>query len=210
MQSQAKTVDQYVAELPPERQAVVEELRQTFKRQLPKGFEEVMSYGMIGWVVPHKLYPAGYHCDPKLPLPFLAVASQKNFISVYHMGLYVDPAKLDWFKQAHAKASPKKLDMGKSCVRYKAGRRAGGAARRAGHQDEPAAVDPALRGPAPEPSLTPSSGPAAQMLYPGCVAKALSMTRLPRWRARSRMADVVRAGGIEPPQVQAPYIHAPS
>jgi len=119
MQSQAKTVDQYVAELPPERQAVVEELRQTFKRQLPKGFEEVMSYGMIGWVVPHKLYPAGYHCDPKLPLPFLAVASQKNFISVYHMGLYADPAMLDWFKQAHAKASPKKLDMGKSCVRYK-------------------------------------------------------------------------------------------
>jgi len=119
MQSQAKTVDQYVAELPPERQAVIEQLRQTFKRQLPKGFEEVMSYGMIGWVVPHKLYPAGYHCDPKLPLPFLAVASQKNFISVYHMGLYVDPAMLDWFKQAHAKASPKKLDMGKSCVRYK-------------------------------------------------------------------------------------------
>ncbi len=119
MQSQAKTVDQYVAELPPERQAVIEQLRQTFKRQLPKGFEEVMSYGMIGWVVPHKLYPAGYHCDPKLPLPFLAVASQKNFISVYHMGLYADPAMLDWFKQAHAKASPKKLDMGKSCVRYK-------------------------------------------------------------------------------------------
>ena len=119
MQSQAKTVDQYVAELPPERQAVIEPLRQIFKRQLPKGFEEVMSYGMIGWVVPHKLYPAGCDCDPKLPLPFLAVASQKNFISVYHMGLYADPAMLDWFKQAHAKASPKKLDMGKSCVRYK-------------------------------------------------------------------------------------------
>ncbi len=119
MQSQAKTVDQYVAELPPERQAVIEPLRQIFKRQLPKGFEEVMSYGMIGWVVPHKLYPAGYHCDPKLPLPFLAVASQKNFITVYHMGLYADPELLDWFKQAHAKASPKKLDLGKSCIRYK-------------------------------------------------------------------------------------------
>jgi hypothetical protein len=119
MQSQAKSVDQYVAELPPDRQPVVELLRKTFKRQLPKGFEEVMSYGMIGWVVPHKLYPAGYHCDPKLPLPFLALASQKNFIAVYHMGIYAEPSMLDWFMQAHAQASPKKLDMGKSCIRYK-------------------------------------------------------------------------------------------
>jgi hypothetical protein len=119
MKSQAKTVDQYVAELPPERQAIVEQLRKTFKRQLPKGFEEVMSYGMIGWVVPHKLYPAGYHCDSKLPLPFLALASQKHFIAVYHMGMYADAALLDWFMRAHAKASPKKLDIGKSCIRYK-------------------------------------------------------------------------------------------
>lgn len=119
MQSQAQSVDQYVAELPPERQPLVEQLRHTFRHCLPKGFEEVMSYGMIGWVVPHKLYPAGYHCDPKLPLPFLALASQKNFIAVYHMGMYLEPALLEWFKLAHAEASPRKLDIGKSCVRYK-------------------------------------------------------------------------------------------
>jgi hypothetical protein len=78
-----------------------------------------MSYGMVGYVVPHSKYPAGYHCDQKLPLPFLAFASQKNFIAVYHMGIYAEPRLLKWFTEAHAKASPKKLDIGKSCMRYK-------------------------------------------------------------------------------------------
>jgi hypothetical protein len=78
-----------------------------------------MSYGMIGYVVPHSKYPAGYHCNPKDPLPFLNIASQKNHIAVYHMGLYSKPDLLNWFTAAHAKASAKKLDMGKSCIRYK-------------------------------------------------------------------------------------------
>jgi hypothetical protein len=78
-----------------------------------------MNYGMIGYVVPHSKYPAGYHCDPKQPLPFMNIASQKNFIAVYHMGVYANPPLLKWFTAAHAKASPKKLDMGKSCLRYK-------------------------------------------------------------------------------------------
>lgn len=119
MQSKAATVDAYIAELPEDRQKSVNELRKVIKKNLPKGFKECMNYGMIGYVVPHSIYPAGYHCDPKLPLPFMGLASQKNAISVYHMGVYADPKLYKWFTEAHAKASPKKLDMGKSCIRYK-------------------------------------------------------------------------------------------
>ena len=119
MQSKAATVNEYVAELPPERIPAIEKLRKVIKKGLPKGFEECMNYGMIGYVVPHKIYPAGYHCDPKLPLPFMGLASQKNAISVYHMGVYADPKLLAWFTKEHAKAATKKLDMGKSCIRYK-------------------------------------------------------------------------------------------
>ena len=119
MQSAVLTPEEYIAEVPEERRAVFMKLRNEIKKNLPKGFQEKMGYGMIGYVVPHKLYPAGYHCDPKLPLPFMGLASQKNFIAVYHMGLYADPKLLKWFTEAHAKASPKKLDMGKSCLRYK-------------------------------------------------------------------------------------------
>ena len=79
----------------------------------------MMGYGMLGFAVPHSKYPAGYHCNPKDPLPFMGIASQKNFIAVYHMGVYASPELLKWFTTAHAKASPKKLDMGKSCIRYK-------------------------------------------------------------------------------------------
>ena len=78
-----------------------------------------MSYGMLGWVVPHSLYPAGYHCSPELPLPFLNLASQKNFIALYHMGIYADDKLLAWFQEAYAQAIPTKLDMGKSCIRFK-------------------------------------------------------------------------------------------
>ena len=89
------------------------------KKNLPNGFKEEMSYGNIGYVVPHSKYPSGYHCDPKLPLPFMGVASQKKSINFYHMGIYADPELLKWFTDAHTKLSPKKLDMGKSCIRYK-------------------------------------------------------------------------------------------
>jgi hypothetical protein len=119
MQSQAQTVEEYLSELPAERQAAVRTLRDTLRAALPPGFEERMNYGMVGYVVPHSLYPAGYHCDPKLPLPFMGLASQKASINLYHMGLYADPALLTWFTEAHAKASKRKLDMGKSCIRYK-------------------------------------------------------------------------------------------
>lgn len=119
MQSKATTVDSYMAELPVDRKDAMAKLRNEIKKNLPKGFVEEMNYGMIGYVVPHKFYPAGYHCDPKLPLPFMGIASQKNFIAVYSMGMYADPKLLKWFTEAHAKASVKKLDMGKSCIRYK-------------------------------------------------------------------------------------------
>lgn len=119
MQSKATTPDAYMAEIPEERQKAFNKLRSVIKKNLPKGFAETMGYGMMGWVVPHSKYPAGYHCNPKDPLPFIGIASQKNFIAIYHMGVYADPALLKWFTTAHAKASPKKLDMGKSCIRYK-------------------------------------------------------------------------------------------
>lgn len=119
MQSKAATPDEYVDSLPEDRKEAMTKLRKTIKKNLPKGFKEVMSYGMIGYVVPHSIYPAGYHCDPKLPLPFMCIASQKNFIALYHMGIYGDPQLLKWFTDGYAKAVPTKLDMGKSCVRFK-------------------------------------------------------------------------------------------
>lgn len=119
MQSKATTIDAYIEELPEERQAALTKLRKAIKKNLPKGFEEVMSYGMIGYVVPHKLYPPGYHCTPELPLPFMNIASQKNFIAVYHMGIYAQKELLDWFLNEYPKYSVSKLDMGKSCIRFK-------------------------------------------------------------------------------------------
>ncbi len=119
MQSKAITAEQYLAELPEDRKKAIVQLRKVIKKNLPKGFKEQMNYGAIGYVIPHSKYPAGYHCDPKMPLPFMSVASQKNFTAVYHMGIYADPKLLKWFTDAHAKASPKRLDMGKSCIRYK-------------------------------------------------------------------------------------------
>jgi hypothetical protein len=119
VQSKAITVDQYLEELPEDRKKAVAELRSVIRKNIPKGFQEGMGYGMPGYFVPHSKYPAGYHCDPKLPLPFLSFASQKNFIAVYHMGIYADPNLYKWFTEAHAKASTKKLDIGKSCLRYK-------------------------------------------------------------------------------------------
>jgi len=119
MQSKAKTVEAYLHELPEARQEPIKRLRETILANLPEGFEETMSYGMIGYVVPHSLYPAGYHCAPEQPLPFVNLASQKNYIALYHMGLYAVPELLDWFVQEYPKHSPRKLDMGKSCIRFK-------------------------------------------------------------------------------------------
>jgi hypothetical protein len=119
MQSKASTPEEYLQSLPEDRKKAMTELRKVILANLPKGFKEGMGYGMLGYVVPHTLYPAGYHCDPKLPLPFMSVASQKNFIAVYHMGVYSDPALLKWFTEEYAKHSKTKLDMGKSCIRFK-------------------------------------------------------------------------------------------
>lgn len=119
MQSTATSAAGYIAEMPQERQAAFKKLRAVIKKNLSPGFKEGMGYGMLGYSVPHSKYPAGYHCDPKLPLPFMGIASQKNFIAVYHMGVYANPELLKWFTTAHAKVSSKKLDMGKSCMRYK-------------------------------------------------------------------------------------------
>ena len=119
MQSKATTVDAYVAELPEDRQKAISQLRKVIKKNIRKGFSEGMGYGMMSWSVPHSIYPAGYHCNPKDPLPFMGLASQKNSINLYHMGIYVDTKLLKWFQDAHAKESSKKLDMGKSCIRYK-------------------------------------------------------------------------------------------
>jgi hypothetical protein len=119
MTSKASTPEQYIKELPADRKKPIMKLRETVLKNLPKGFKEVMSYGMLGYVVPHELYPAGYHCDPKLPLPFACIASQKNFIAFYHMGVYANPQILKWFTAEYPKHSPAKLDMGKSCIRFK-------------------------------------------------------------------------------------------
>jgi hypothetical protein len=119
MTSDAKTIPQYLKSLPEDRVEAFTTLINTVRKNLPKGFEEMMSYGMPCFVIPHSTYPGGYHCDPKQPLPFLSIASQKNFIALYHMGLYSDPALLKWFTTEYPKHSTTKLDMGKSCVRFK-------------------------------------------------------------------------------------------
>lgn len=119
MQSKAITPEAYLAELPEDRRIVMEKLRKVAIEHLPKGYKEVMSYGMLGYVVPHELYPAGYHCTPNLPLPFFNIASQKNSINIYHMVLYGDKEMHDWFVAEYPKHCKSKLDMGKSCVRFK-------------------------------------------------------------------------------------------
>lgn len=119
MQSKAQTVDEYISQIPDIQREAIIRLRKTILENIPEGFSEQMSYEMIGYVVPHSLYPKGYHCDPKLPLPFVNIAAQKNFIALYHMGIYAEPVLLDWFKSEFAKLGKPKLDMGKSCTRFK-------------------------------------------------------------------------------------------
>ncbi|WP_336517227.1 DUF1801 domain-containing protein [Pollutibacter soli] len=119
MQSNARTPDQYFRNLPDDRRAVMNALRKEILNNLPKGFEEQMTYGIIGYVVPLSAYPAGYHVTPDTPLPFINIASQKNHIAFYHLGMYADPELLHWFTEAYPKHSKTKLDMGKSCIRWK-------------------------------------------------------------------------------------------
>ncbi len=119
MTSKATTPEQYIQELPEDRVEAITKLRKVINENLPKGFKEQMTYGMIGYVVPHSIYPAGYHCTPELPLPFMSFASQKNSVNFYHMGIYAKPELLNWFTIEYPKHCKAKLDMGKSCVRFK-------------------------------------------------------------------------------------------
>src|SRR5688572_14465119 len=119
MRIEANTVEEYIEQVPEDRKKAIKELRKTIKKNIPKGFKEVIGYGMPGYVVPHSIFPDGYHCDPKQPLPFMGFASQKNFIAFYHMGIYADKKLMDWFLKEYPKHSDKKLDMGKSCIRFK-------------------------------------------------------------------------------------------
>ncbi len=114
-----KTVDEYISKLPEDRKIAVSKLRDTVQKNLPDEFKECISYKMIGYVVPHDIYPSGYHCNTKLPLPFINIASQKNFVALYHSGIYADKKLLDWFVDEYPKHVKTKLDMGKSCVRFK-------------------------------------------------------------------------------------------
>lgn len=119
MTYEATTPEGYIAQLPEERQEVIQKLRTVIQKNLPKGFEEGINYKIIGYYVPHTIYPNGYHCDPKLPLPFLNIASQKNSINLYHMGIYAKPELQEWFVNEYPKHCKYKLDMGKSCIRFK-------------------------------------------------------------------------------------------
>ncbi|OCA79960.1 hypothetical protein BBH99_04835 [Chryseobacterium contaminans] len=119
MQIISTSLEDYLSKIPEERQESFKKLYNVINNNLPEGFEEISNYGMLGWVVPLKTYPAGYHCAPGTPLPFINLASQKNFIALYHMGLYSRPELLEWFVAEYPKHSKKKLDMGKSCVRFR-------------------------------------------------------------------------------------------
>lgn len=117
MAAKFTSIEEYISSLDQDRKEIIEKLRTAVKSKLPKGFKEELNYGMIGYVVPHEIYPAGYHCDPELPLPFMNLASQKNHIGVYHMGIYSDPVLLKWFEDEWTKLNIGKLNMGKSCIR---------------------------------------------------------------------------------------------
>lgn len=119
MDHDIKSVKEYLERLPEERREAVERLREMILANLPKGFEETISYGMISYVVPHSIYPKGYHVNPEEPLPFISLASQKNHIAVYHSGIYMIPELEEWFRDEYARRVDTKLDMGKSCIRFR-------------------------------------------------------------------------------------------
>jgi len=119
MKAPGITVEEILANIPEDRKEAFQKLHQTILAHLPSGFEAGISYGGLGYVIPHSLYPAGYHCKPTEPLPFAGLASQKNSINFYHMGIYSDPQLMDWFLAEYPKHCSQKLDMGKSCIRFK-------------------------------------------------------------------------------------------
>ena len=119
MQILADSIEDYLSKVPEERNEAFTKLFETISKNLPKGFQTNLSYGMIGWSVPLETFPAGYHCSPGTPLPFINLASQKNFIALYHMGIYANDELLNWFVEEYPKHSRRKLDMGKSCIRFK-------------------------------------------------------------------------------------------
>jgi hypothetical protein len=113
------TIAEYFDALSLDRKAAMEKLRDTIRVNLPAGFEERLNYGLPSWVVPHSTYGPGYHVDPSLPLPFLAIASTKGHIGLYHMGIYASPSLMEWFMKAWPNHCKKKLNMGKSCIRIR-------------------------------------------------------------------------------------------
>lgn len=119
MKTKENSVQEILDQIPDDKKEAFHKLHEVIVKNLPKGFEVGISYGMLGYVVPHSIYPAGYHCKPAEPLPFVSLASQKNSISFYHMGLYADPKLSAWFQSEYPKHTHQKLDMGKSCIRFK-------------------------------------------------------------------------------------------
>ncbi|QGY43602.1 DUF1801 domain-containing protein [Maribellus comscasis] len=119
MKYNVSTPEEYIKQVPEDRKKAIQKLRSVIKKNLSEGFEEGISYGMIGYYVPHTIYPDGYHCTPELPLPFMSIASQKNSINLYHSGMYADSKLYDWFVSEYKKHTTQKLDMGKSCIRFK-------------------------------------------------------------------------------------------
>jgi hypothetical protein len=119
MQSKAVNIEEYLSELPDDKKGAVAQLHQLIIKNLPKGYQPHMGYGMLCYSIPHSIYPAGYHCSPELPLPFMSLAAQKNSINLYHMGIYANPELLKWFQDEFPKHCKTKLDMGKSCIRFK-------------------------------------------------------------------------------------------
>jgi uncharacterized protein YdhG (YjbR/CyaY superfamily) len=119
MNIEAYSPEEYISQLPEDRKMAMMMLRKIINENLPIGFKETMSYGMVSYVIPHSIYPSGYHCNPKDPVPFISIASQKNYIAVYHMGIYIYPEILSWFREEYSKNAKTKLDMGKSCIRFK-------------------------------------------------------------------------------------------
>jgi len=119
MTSKATTPEEYISALPDDRKEVITKIRKIIQDNLPSGFQEGMGYGMMAYFVPHSKYPDGYHCDPELPLPFINLASQKNFVALYHSGIYAKKELYDWFVGEYPKYVKTKLDMGKSCIRFK-------------------------------------------------------------------------------------------
>lgn len=119
MKVKANTIEEYLENIQEDRKPIINQIRDTVNQNIPDGFHECLNYGMLGWVVPHEIYPDGYHCNQKLPLPFMNLASQKNHIGFYHSGIYASPELMKWFTNEFTKHSDRKLDMGKSCIRFK-------------------------------------------------------------------------------------------